>query len=308
MTHRHFIKSSGRYPAPKLSVLIPYYKDDPSPLLSALLAQATPEIEILLYDDGTGDAAVNAAVSAIIKAAKSRVTLIVAEENCGRSAGRNHLQETAKADWVLFLDADMRPETDEFLADYLALIAANTADVIFGGFTVPAKAESADQELHRALSEISDCLPLAHRQAHGPQHVATSNLCVRKSVLEAERFDPGFTGWGWEDSEWAARVSARYTLMHADIPAQHLGLESTETLLRRFRDSAQNYVRFTNKHPELAKRLALYSVSKRLQRVPAQKMMRPILRAIVKFSKGPIGLRLVALKLWRASWYAEVLP
>jgi len=292
---------------PKLSVLIPYYKDDPTALLQALLSQTTEQsdVEILIYDDGTGDADLNANVCAAVKSAHSSVHLLIAHKNKGRSAARNALQENAKAEWVLFLDADMRPVSNHFLSDYVKLIEVNMADVIFGGFTVPKKAESADQELHRALSEVSDCLSLAARQAAGPQFVASSNLAVRKSVLATEGFDDGFTGWGWEDSEWAARVAKRFELIHADIPALHLGLESTETLLRRFKTSGHNYVRFTEKHPDIAKTLSLFKISQKLRSTPGQKLMRPFLRLAVKLNFMPLKLRLIALKLWRASHYAE---
>ena len=303
-----YIKSQGYAGAkPQLSVLIPYFKDDPAPLLSALLGQQTggASVEILLYDDGTGDAAINEKTAAIIKQSPAPAQLLIAAQNKGRSAARNELKNNARADWVLFLDADMRPVTEQFLDDYVKAIQKGSADIVFGGFTVPKEAESADQELHRALSEVSDCLSLEARRAAGPQFVASSNLCVRKSVLDAEGFDDGFVGWGWEDSEWAARVAKRFTLIHADIPALHLGLETTETLLRRFKTSGPNYVRFTQKHPELAPTLNLYQVSHKLRKVPGQKLMRPALAAIVKRNMLPTKLRLTALKLWRASWYAE---
>ena len=302
------VKSQGYAGAkPQLSVLIPYFKDNPAPLLSALLSQPMggASVEILLYDDGTGDAGINKKATAIIKESRAPAQLLIAAQNKGRSAARNALKNNARADWVLFLDADMRPVTEHFLSDYAAAIKAGNADIIFGGFTVPKVAETAEQELHRALSEVSDCLSLEDRRAAGPQFVASSNLCVRKGVLAAEDFDDGFVGWGWEDSEWAARVAKRFTLVHADIPALHLGLETTETLLKRFKTSGANYVRFTQKHPELAPTLNLYQVSHKLRKVPGQKLMRPLLRAIVKLNLLPTQLRLAALKLWRASWYAE---
>ncbi len=309
MTDLQYIKNP-QSPAikPVLSVLVPFYKDDPAPLLQALLAQSQGlAIEIWLYDDGTQDPAITARLTEIIHASSQEVTLVIAAQNQGRSAGRNQLQSQARAEWVLFLDADMRPVSPHFLTDYLDLINTDIADIIFGGFIVPQQAETVDQELHRAFSEVSDCLTLSERQAAGPQYVASSNLCVKTSVMMAEGFDPEFTGWGWEDSEWAARVSQKFTLLHAEIPALHLGLEDTDTLLRRFKDSAQNYVRFTTKHPDLAQTLALYNISKTLKSVPGQALMRPVLRQIVKFTHGPIKLRLMALKLWRASWYAEAL-
>jgi len=305
ITHIKSLKQSRA--KPQLSVLIPYYKDDPTALLHALLSQTTEQsnVEVLIYDDGTGDADLNAKVCAAVKSAHSSVHLMIAHENKGRSAARNALQENAKADWVLFLDADMRPVSHRFLSDYVELIDAEMADVIFGGFTVPEKADSADQELHRALSEVSDCLSLAARQAAGPQFVASSNLAVRKAVLDVEGFDDGFTGWGWEDSEWAARIAKRFELIHADIPALHLGLESTDTLLRRFKTSGHNYVRFTEKHPDIAKTLSLFKISQKLRKTPGQKLMRPFLKLAVKLNLMPLKIRLFALKLWRASHYAE---
>ncbi len=294
-------------PEPILSVLIPFYKDDPTELLKSLLSETleTTGVEILIYDDGSADPDLNAKICAIVKAAHSRVQFLIADKNSGRSAARNALKQNANADWVLFLDADMRPVSDTFLRDYTKLISTRVGDVIFGGFTVPEKAETPDQELHRALSEVSDCLTLAARQAAGPQFVASSNLCVRKEVLLVEDFDDGFQGWGWEDSEWAARVAKKFELIHADIPALHLGLESTDTLLRRFKSSGPNYVRFTDKHPDLAKTLNLFQISQRLRKVPGQKLIRPFLKLTIKLQLLPIKIRLMALKMWRASWYAE---
>ncbi len=294
---------------PILSVLIPYFRDNPAELLEQLIIDSTGLnfVEICLYDDGTANTEINTALIDIAKSAPLPVTLLFAENNTGRSSARNHLTTNARAGFVLFLDADMRPDSPHFLKTYLDIIKNDTADIIFGGFTVASRADTPDQEVHRALSEISDCLPLEHRIATGPQHVATSNLCVRKSVLEAEDFDSNFKGWGWEDSEWAARVAKKYRLLHIENPALHLGLENTDTLLDRFKNSAQNYLRFTTRHPELARSLKLYSVSKTLGRIPGQRFMRPVLKFTVKTQHIPMRFRLTALRLWRASWYAEAL-
>ncbi|MCF6275027.1 MAG: glycosyltransferase [Robiginitomaculum sp.] len=294
---------------PTLSVLVPYYHDDPVLLLNDLLvqAQAAGGAEILMYDDGTGDANVNARLINTAKKSTAPISLFFAQKNQGRSPARNYLKSQAKAKWVLFLDADMRPVETHFLGDYLAEINADSADIIFGGFTVPKQIQSTETELHRAFSQTSDCLSAEDRSKAGAQYVCSSNLCVRAKILDAEPFDTGFTGWGWEDSEWAARVAAKYRLKHADIPALHLGLESTDTLLSRFKNSGANYVRFTNAHPDLAKTLTLYRLSKKLGHVPGQKLMRPMLKVLVRTTALPTKIRLIALKLWRASWYAEVL-
>ena len=292
---------------PALSVLIPYYRDDPRPALADLQLQNVDpkQVEILIYDDGSGDPELNRKVCADVKQAAMPVHLFMAAENRGRSFARNYLKRNARADWVLFLDADMRPESTAFIADYITEIHKGEADIIFGGFTVPTETDDPERELHRAFSMVSDCLSLSERKAKGPQYVCSSNLCVRGDVIDAEPFDPEFSGWGWEDSEWAARVAARYELVHIDNPALHLGLETTDTLLSRFRSSGPNYWRFTAKHPDLARTLKLYNVTRKLRRIPGQKLMRPVLRSFVKSNSLPVRMRLFALKLWRASWYAE---
>lgn len=291
-------------PAPKLSVLVPYYHDDPSDLLRALIAQSSGDVEILLYDDGTADAEVNKRLQNIAKTGGVPVTLLFAAKNMGRSYARNSLQAAASAPWLLFLDADMMPEDDAFLTRYSAVIDENSADIIFGGFTMPERVEP-QFELHRAFSAGSDCLTAEQRSAFGPKYVCSSNLAVRSAILDAQPFDTAFTGWGWEDSEWAARVAGKHRLMHLDNPAVHLGLESTDTMLKRFATSGQNYDRFVRRHPDLAETLSLFKAMRILSAVPFQGLMQAPLKLVVKSAVMPIGLRLKALKLWRASWYAE---
>lgn len=304
------IQNSPNQPtvAPTLSILVPFFKDDASSLLQDLDAQIGAQaVEVLFYDDGTNDAQLSDKMNDALAAASGSLTLITNQMNLGRSAARNALYEASRGEWVLFLDADMRPARDNFLEDYLALINSCGAEILFGGFEVESSQADADRDLHRALSEVSDCLTLDERQAAGPQYVASSNLCVRRDVLAKEPFDPEFSGWGWEDSEWAARVSKQFTLLHVDNPAIHLGLETTDTLLSRFASSGPNYLRFTKAHPELAEKLPLYNISKSLGRLPGQSVMRPMLKLFVKTHFFPMRLRLTALKLWRASHYAEAL-
>ena len=313
MSDIHIFKNSAAKTAsPSLSILIPFYKDNPVDLLKALAEQSaelagTPSsVEILIYDDGTQDKDVNAGLIAAAKTVAAPVTLLLAKVNKGRSAARNALQDVAKSEWVLFLDADMMPERDSFIRDYAAIIESDSADIIFGGFTMPQDATQ-DTALHHAFSNTSDCLTAEQRQEKGAQYVCSSNLAVRRSILRDEPFDTGFSGWGWEDSEWAARVAKRYRLLHSDTPALHLGLEGTETLLARFRDSAANYDRFTQAHPDLAQTLTLYKMMHILRKVPGHKLSRPMLSFMVrnKIKVIPMKLRLLALKVWRASWYAE---
>lgn len=292
-----------------LSVLVPFFHDNPAKLIAALSEQAPANVELILYDDGSGDADLHDLVCNAIQSAKLPARLLTAEQNSGRSIARNRLVAAAKGDYVLFLDADMMPGDQTFLDTYIGQIKNHQQDIVFGGFSVVDQSEDPQYELHRALSKNSDCLPASTRNLVPAKHVCSSNLLVRRHVLEACAFDPEFVGWGWEDVEWAARATEKFTLTHIDNPALHLGLETADTLVRRYRNSADNYALFVARHPVLARQLPSYRTAKFAARIPGLKLLRPLFCTIARdpWQIVPMGLRILALKIWRAGWYAEKL-
>jgi glycosyltransferase involved in cell wall biosynthesis len=293
---------------PRVSILVPFYRDDPSPLIAALAGQWRHGggAELILYDDGGGDPLLIARLEAALYAFPAPARLIRGSVNRGRAFARNALAAVASARHLLFLDADMLPAAPNFLGCWLQEADADPA-IVFGGFSMP---EHAGHEgaLHRAFSAAGDCLDAQARSRNPAQYVFTSNLMVRASLLQNIPFDASFSGWGWEDAEWAARAAQSCAILHIDNPAVHLGLESADTLLRRFRDSAANYARYVRRHPELAATLASHVWATRLKRVHGARPMRPLLAALARgVAPAPMRIRVLALKLWRASWYSEAL-
>ncbi len=296
--------------AVRLSVLIPFYRDNPAPLLKRLAASPPQGAEIILYDDGSADAVLTGAVIEAVQEAPLPAMLISAQHNCGRACARNALTRAARGAWVLLLDADMMPPDAAFLQRWRACVDKLAPAIAFGGFAVPpGHSVAPEQRLHQAFSQHSDCLPAAVRMQNPASHVCTSNLLVRKDVLQAVPFDDGFDGWGWEDVEWAARAGQHYPIIHIDNPALHLGLENPGTLLRRFRDSAANYARFVHRHPALARSLPSWKAARMAAKIPGFSRLRPLFAAIARNKAGlwPLRARILALKLWRSSWYAKAL-
>ncbi len=293
-----------------LSVLIPFYKDDPANLLHQLDASHQPGLEIILYDDGSQDTKLTQNINHAVRTAKTPAMLISETTNKGRSCARNALTNAARGQWVLFLDADMEPADGDFMARWMNTIKTTAPAIAFGGFSVP-DIENVDPScaLHQAFSQTSDCLPAAIRSQHPAKHICTSNLLVHRDVLRDTPFDNGFSGWGWEDVEWAARAARRYDILHIDNPALHLGLESADTLVKRFKDSAANYARFIRNHPEMARALPSWKAANMVRAIPGFSLLRPIFSALARDRAGitPLKVRILALKLWRSSWYAEAL-
>lgn len=289
---------------PRLSVLIPFFRDDPGDLLRRLDREAVP-VEIVVLDDGSGDADLALRVAGTIEAMRLPARFARLAANEGRAKGRNRLAGHARADRFLFLDADMAPDRPSFLADWLALAEAEDPAAAFGGFSLDQTPRTRANALHRAMALKSDCVGAAERARAPEKHVFTSNLLVRRDVFAAVAFDEAFTGWGWEDVEWAMRVADRWPIVHADIPASHLGLDSAATLARKYEQSAANFARVVAAHRAVVETYPSYRVARLLRRVPLRGLWRPLLKAFALADGLPTAPRALALRLYRAALYAE---
>lgn len=292
---------------PRLSVVAPFYRDNPAPLAEALarqVAELGAPVELVFFDDGMPDPALNAAVETALEALDVPACLVSSPRNVGRAAARNRLAAAARGEWLLYLDADM-DIPDGFLARYLDALEADDFDAAFGGYA-PGPATDPRHRLHAALAAASDVHDAASRTRIGATAVCSSNLLVRAGLLRRTPFDDGFTGWGWEDVDWAVRADRAGRLIHLDNPARHDGWQDAPTLLAKFRDAGPNYARLLNKHSELA-RLPGARAAHALRALPGQQILRGLWAALASAPGLPMRLRTTALKLWRASWAAEAL-
>lgn len=290
--------------APRLSVLIPFFRDDPAALLAKLDRSAGP-VEIVALDDGSGDDALADRIGERIRALATPARLVRLAANQGRARGRNRLAAHARGRHLLFLDSDMLPDAADFLGRWLALIDRRDPAVAFGGFSLDQAPRTRANAVHRALSLHSDCRPPAARRRSPEKYVFTSNLLIRRDIFEAEPFDDAFTGWGWEDVEWGMRVSRRHQILHIDNPATHLGLAPAAAMAAKFEQSAANFARVVAVHRDIVSAYPSYRVARLLKRVPLRRRWRPLLKAAALVEAAPAGLRAFALRLYRAALYAE---
>lgn len=288
----------------RLSVLIPFMRDDPGALLAALDREALP-VEVIVLDDGSGDATLASRVGEAVEAMRLPARFVRLAANEGRAKGRNRLTRHARADRFLFIDADMLPDTGHFLADWLALIAAQDPAAAFGGFSLDQTPRTRANALHRAMALRSDCVPAADRARDPAKHMFTANLMVRRDVFDSVTFDERFTGWGWEDVEWAIRVASRWPIVHADIPASHLGLDPAPVMARKYEQSAANFARVVADHQAVIETYPSYRVARLLRRVPLRGLWRPVIKAFALTDALPVAPRAFALRLYRAALYAE---
>jgi glycosyltransferase involved in cell wall biosynthesis len=293
---------------PVLSVLIPFWRDDPCELMASLdreAARLRTSVEIVVLDDGSGDDALAEKVAHKLHELRLPARFVRLMRNEGRSRGRNRLAAHARGSAYLFLDADMRPDDDRFLTFWADLVAREDPAVAFGGFSLKQAPKAGKFAVHRRMALKAECVPFDQRARRPEKYVYTCNLLVRRDAFYSEAFDESFTGWGWEDVEWATRVAQRYTVVHVDNPASHLGLDTVSGLAAKYEQSVGNYARLVERHPAIVALYPSYKAARLLKKVPGRGAWRPVLKAFAKTPIFPAGMRAFSLRLYRAALYSD---
>ena len=289
----------------RITICVPTWKDSADALLCSLARLPGADLcTLLVFDDGSLDSDLTSQLVRHTMRFPGPARLISAPKNVGRSQARNRLKDLAESDWVLFLDADMQPDDDSFLSDYLAAIETHTEpSLIAGGFSLKNILPTDETRLHAAQSSASECVSAEVRSESPGRYVFTSNILVHKQILEAVRFDPGFVGWGWEDVDWGLRVASDYPVIHIDNTATHLGLDSDPKLIEKYAGSADNFARLVERHPETMSATPLYRMAQVLRPLPGRPVIQSAALKLAKMRSVPIKARLFGLKLYRASVY-----
>lgn len=303
---------NARWPdvKPCLSVLVPFLGDDPSVLLQALEAEKgdhTNRIEIIILDDGTNDLSLTRKLQGLVDTSQHAICLLSSTDNLGRSKGRNRLAAQARGSYLLFIDADMLPDHPDFLRFWLTHIDTQSPAATFGGFSVTQASTAPEYAVHRSMALRSDCVAAAIRKQQPEKHVFTSNLLIRKDVFLQNPFDENFQGWGWEDVEWAIRVTTTHPITHIDNTATHLGLDTVPALMSKYRQSAANFARIARLYPEYVAHYPSYRMAQMLKVLRLATPVRMIAERISAASYMPISIRGLALRFYRAALYARAM-
>lgn len=252
-----------------LSILIPVYNWDIAPLLHSLWAQCSrlakrDQTEIIVVDDGSSRKFNNRAAAAELPG----VVYKELPENKGRAAVRNFLVQLARGKYILFLDADMLPDQENFVQTYLEL-AGKGRDVVCGGIsyrqndlTDPA----GSFYVHKSLK--TEALPAEVRRKTPWRYIFTSNILLRREIMNSVKFDSRFTGYGFEDIEWGIRLAESFTVEHIDNTCSHLGVMRKEEVLVRMREATDNYVLLFSLYPQKTGSVGALGLARRLRCFP----------------------------------------
>lgn len=139
---------------PKISVIIPVYKAENtlSRCIDSVLSQTFTDHEVILVDDGSPDKSGEICDRYALE--HENIT-VIHQENSGVSAARNRGLETARSEYVMFLDSD-----DYLTGDCLETLYGSTADLVVGTIFVMTPSGVPTEQKHRgdrmlSFSELS---------------------------------------------------------------------------------------------------------------------------------------------------------
>lgn len=220
-----------------LSILIPTYNYNCTPLVTELVAQAKRIVglqwEIIVGDDGSTEQGIIGANRAI----NSMPCCEYWERgfNSGRAAIRNRLYERSRGRWLLFLDSDGMPVSSNFLAAYLAAVQGLSAGVVCGGVAHPATLPSPAVSL-RWLHETTYAqrATVEWRNAHPYANFRTFNFLIHRDSFARVMFDEQVHSYGYEDNLFGrALQDAGVQVTHIANPMMNVDIENNATYLAK---------------------------------------------------------------------------
>jgi len=225
-----------------LSILIPTYNDKCLKLVKTLCDCAEREktlqlFEIIVADDGSTNLDTvheNKAINQL-----NHCFFLTRSKNMGRAAIRNFLVSQSHYPWLLFIDADMKIISDQFLHCYLA----GEGQVVDGGYDILGinphnlRYRYEIQSKAKRKAEIRNVTP--YQQFH------SSNFLVERSIMVEYPFDERFKSYGYEDVMLGKTFHQNDVQMtHIDNPVGFSHFESNSQFVAKTEQSLQTLNEF----------------------------------------------------------------
>lgn len=230
-----------------ISVLIPVYNYNIVALVKALHQQLMAShltFEIIAWDDFS-KSQFNSANSEINHL--SHTYLEKSSENYGRSRTRQLLSSKAKYDWLLFLDADVMPETSNYIQNYVDLIPKDY-DAIYGGFSYALTPPEANHILRWKYGRKHEAINAKTRNEKPYKIVISANFIIKKNVFNFINFHITESGYGYDNYFGALLKQHKTTVFHIDNPVRHLGIESSSIFLYKIELAADTLLKLYQNH------------------------------------------------------------
>jgi glycosyltransferase involved in cell wall biosynthesis len=269
-----------------VSILIPTYNYNIFNLVSNLHKQITKlaiEFEIIVIDDCSKNfIEENKQVNKLIF-----TKYILLKNNIGRSKIRNLLAKTATYDWLLFLDADVKLISDDFILNYYTQILKEKKEVvIYGGICYTNKKPAVAFVFRWKYGKERESKKRKERIKNPHLSFLSLNFLIHKNIIQKVKFNEEIPNLRHEDTLFSYDLKINnIEVLHLENEIMHLGLDSFETAIRKENESLDtllylldnkmmdtNFLRISKYHT-LIKTLHLNSVFSHLYKISKSKIL-----------------------------------
>jgi len=223
-----------------LSINIPVFNIEVKELTAQLVKQSQDldiSVEIRIYDDGSRKE---------IKEKNKQVSElpgVIYEElkkNIGRAAIRNRMGFDSQHKYLLFIDADSKLNSEDYLKKYMEL--ATPGCVLCGGtIYAPDKPEDKNKMLRWVYGTRREAIPARERNKKKSFIITSNNFLIDREVFNLIHFRENLGPYGHEDTLLGYDLFTEgIHPFHIDNPVEHTGLEDSATFLAKSREALKN--------------------------------------------------------------------
>lgn len=223
-----------------ISVLIPVYNYKIQPLVEVIHVQLSSmniAFEIICINDAsTKYVEENEVINQL-----QHTFFYTLTENVGRSKIRNLLVQKSTFDWLLFLDADVIPESSSFIKNYLNCIKSSSFKVYCGGIIYEGKKPEDTKLLRWVYGKNREEVDFEISVKEPYQNFLGANFLIHKEVFSTVKFNEIITKYGYEDVLFVEDLKTNLiSITHINNAVFHLGLEDNLVFLNKTKEAVEN--------------------------------------------------------------------
>ncbi|MCO4822574.1 MAG: glycosyltransferase, partial [Flavobacteriaceae bacterium] len=187
-------------------------------------------------------------------------------KNVGSKANRLRLAKEAQYEWLLFVDADSKPKSSNYLLNYLNC-TKESFEAIFGGFTYDYELEDNTKSLRYTFGKHREEIDANKRNKNPYKVIISANFMIKRSSFLSINNEENINIYGL-DYLFSAQLKARHVkINHINNEVYHLGLDSNSKFLEKTRNAVEALHYFNASEKIIAHNISLlraYNILKSL--------------------------------------------
>ncbi len=272
-----------------ISICIPVYNYDIRPLVKILHNQAIAlgiVFEILVLDDASTNEKISQENIAGTQLNLTSYTIL--KKNIGRSAIRNLLAQKAQYDYLLFLDADVIPNRNNFLKTYIDCLNQRP-QIVYGGITYQELLPRESQLLRWKYGKNREALSVYKRSQQPYLRFLTLNYLISKQLSCSLLFEENMPNERHEDTVYALQAKKlQIEITHMDNPVEHQGLESSRVFLKKSISAAQSLAFLVNKNLINSNETKLSKVATRIKKTGLANLFLTLFKPFIPYASSQL--------------------